>query len=194
MHEAARTWGGSDRSALHCRCGSGTGRNAAPITCRQAGGRTVTAHLGRWTTTHRRRHRARRCAGGGCHGCREGTGRASAVRNLLEVRHDRTRQRCGICHRHGEEGLLGQYRTEDVSASGGCGTEAACTFSTTNPHPDLVACAYARNSFQHSLWRDCASFRSERGVTISDSRSERPGARGKTRFLGRSGSTGVATQ
>jgi hypothetical protein len=50
------------------------------------------------------------------------------------------------------------YRSEDVSASAGCGTEAAYTFSSTNPHPDLFACVNARNSFQHSLWRDCASF------------------------------------
>jgi hypothetical protein len=50
------------------------------------------------------------------------------------------------------------YRMEEVDASGGCGSAAAYTFSSTNPNPELFACVNAENAFQHSLWRDCGAF------------------------------------
>jgi hypothetical protein len=51
------------------------------------------------------------------------------------------------------------YRTEVVSASGGCNTETTAVFSSTNPDPDLYACAFGKNAQPFSNWvSDCATF------------------------------------
>ena len=51
------------------------------------------------------------------------------------------------------------YRTEVVSASGGCNTEATAVFSSTNANPGLFACAYGKNANPLSNWvSDCEAF------------------------------------